>query len=595
RTTGELLDDLDAAIDAGLVLEDPDLVGRFRFSHALVADALVAELSASRRARVHAATARALEDLRIASLDQHLAEVAHHALAGALAGTAELAQRYSDLAAERAERIGAFEDEAQHRATALRALELARPGDRQARYAALVRLGVSRRHSDDAAGAISAFADAIAVAEELGDLEAMARAAVLLNEPSPWQSGDYGSPNTVESAVVERVLERLPDTDSTVRAELLGALAAFSYYRDPARSDLLSHEAVEMARRLDDPVTLIRTLNNRAQALWRVDSRAGRTQAAEEMVELASRHRLDPELQFLVELTRMVSDAETGASPRRHMEHVRQLALASGSSRALNQLGWFEAALLSIEGRDTEAIAVGAATFERYRRTRRWSAEVIHFGFVIVAHIDAGRGEQLLASAAGLPMGDYGAAFVGFAAWALQELGQPEAAREVLGPAGTVAALRDDWMWLGANTVTALAVAEAGDVEAAALLLARLEPYAGAIAVLGTNIGVPATDQALGRLHALLGHTDLARTHLDAAIELERRIGAVAWWSRALIARAELLADSTDPADVTAARADLAQARAAAEAHRLVPVIDRLDRLDRRASSDGTPVEPQAY
>ena len=52
------LDALAPALDAGLLVDDG--AGALRFSHALVADALADEVNAARRARAHAATARAL-------------------------------------------------------------------------------------------------------------------------------------------------------------------------------------------------------------------------------------------------------------------------------------------------------------------------------------------------------------------------------------------------------------------------------------------------------------------------------------------------------------------------------------------------------
>ncbi|CAN5643588.1 hypothetical protein BH10ACT3_BH10ACT3_05250 [soil metagenome] len=580
RTTGELLDDLDPAIDAGLVIEDADVVGRFRFSHALVADALVAELSASRRARAHAAIAVALEDLRIGPLDRHLAEVAHHALAGALAGSAELAVTYSNLAADRAEKVAAYEDAAQHRSNALRALELARPKDRTGRYLALVQLGMARRKADDAAGAISAYADAIAVAEELSDVGAMADAAVLMNEPTPWQSGDYGSPNAAESAIVQRVLDRLPDDDSAARAELLGALSSFIFYVDPDRSGQLSLQAIEMARRLGEPTTLIRTLNNRVQSLWRASTRVEHARAVDELVEFAQDRLLAPDLQFLVEFTRLISGIERGESPRPHLERVRQLALNSGSSMALNQFGWFETALLSCEGRHADASALGAATYERYRRTRRWGADVIYFGSIVMTRIDSGQGEAMMAAATSLEVGEYAQSFVGFMAWSLQEMGLADVAREVLGAPGSAPDLRDDWLWLGGTTLTALAIAEAGDEAAAQILVARLAPHAGVISVAGTSTTLPSTDHALGLLYMLLGDTAAARRHLDRAIELEEAVGFVAWSTRARLARAQLLLQSDSPADLAAGRQELTMVRSAAERYQLIPVLARLEQTD---------------
>ena len=334
-----------------------------------------------------------------------------------------------------------------------------------------------------------------------------------------------------------------------------------------------------MARRLGDPATLLRTLNNRAQAHWRVGSIAQRTANVEEMLQLVVTHDLDPSLRFLAEFTRMVSGVELGEPPRARLEYVRALAVACGTSTASNQLGWFETGLLAVEARHAEAEALGRATYERYRRTRRWGAEVIYFGSIVMSRLDSGRGPDTLAEAAGFDLGDYADTFTGYTAWALQELGELELARAVLGPPGTVATLRDDWLWIGGTTITALAVAEVGDVVAAQILLERLAPYAGAMAVSGTNVSLCSTDHAIGRLHLFLGDIDAAVRHLDRAIELEESIGAIVWSTRALIARAVARATSEDPDQQAMAETDLNRARAQAEAHGLVPVLARLDRL----------------
>jgi DNA-binding SARP family transcriptional activator/RecA/RadA recombinase len=52
---------VEAALAAGLVTEDADVVGRFRFSHDLVRETVAEELSALRRARLHARLAEAVE------------------------------------------------------------------------------------------------------------------------------------------------------------------------------------------------------------------------------------------------------------------------------------------------------------------------------------------------------------------------------------------------------------------------------------------------------------------------------------------------------------------------------------------------------
>lgn len=171
----DALDTLDPAVEAGLLVEDRDGPGRLRFAHALVADALAAELSLARRARLHAAVVEAIESLRSANLDEHLPALVHHARAGVLAGTAPRAFDYAVRAARAAGVRIAFEAEAAYWDEARALLDLARPGDRQARDDVLVALGRARRRADDLTGSQDALLDAITATDAAGDLKGLDR------------------------------------------------------------------------------------------------------------------------------------------------------------------------------------------------------------------------------------------------------------------------------------------------------------------------------------------------------------------------------------------------------------------------------------
>ena len=73
-----LLDQLEAAVQASLLRESTDQVGRFTFEHALINHTLYEGLGGSRRARVHQGIAEALEDLYGTDSGEQLAELALH-------------------------------------------------------------------------------------------------------------------------------------------------------------------------------------------------------------------------------------------------------------------------------------------------------------------------------------------------------------------------------------------------------------------------------------------------------------------------------------------------------------------------------------
>ena len=97
----DLFASLEAAVAARLILEDPDEVDRFSFTHALVRETLYERPIASRRLRLHRRVAVALE---VAPLPVHPAELAHHYFQAREVGGAAKAIVYSLKAARRGRR-----------------------------------------------------------------------------------------------------------------------------------------------------------------------------------------------------------------------------------------------------------------------------------------------------------------------------------------------------------------------------------------------------------------------------------------------------------------------------------------------------------
>lgn len=213
-SAAEALDGLDAAVTAGLLREDDTRPGRLRFAHALVAEALVAELSPARRARLHVAVVAALETLRSTATDDDLARLAHHAREGAVAGSAVPGFGYAVRAAEAAAAQGAVEVAAARWEDAHRLLDLAHPGDAGRRYDVLVALGRAREAADDQAGAQDALLAAIEVARVEGDDAAMRRAAGALAATTLWQPHAYGEVNLPLVRALEAALDTATDAQA---------------------------------------------------------------------------------------------------------------------------------------------------------------------------------------------------------------------------------------------------------------------------------------------------------------------------------------------------------------------------------------------
>ena len=123
-----LLEVVEEALAARVIEELPRSVGRYQFTHALIQETLSEELSTTRKVRLHARIAEALETLYGANVEARAAELAHHfAEAEAVLGTAKLVH-YSLLAGERALVSYAYEEALAHFLRALAAKGVALTG-----------------------------------------------------------------------------------------------------------------------------------------------------------------------------------------------------------------------------------------------------------------------------------------------------------------------------------------------------------------------------------------------------------------------------------------------------------------------------------
>lgn len=123
NSSDSALDALDAALGAGLVSEGAR-PGAFRFTHALIREAIYSGLSGVRRGRLHRAVGEAIRTVHAKDLSPHRAELAQHFLAAARAGEDPgPAIEASLAAAEQARRLFANEQAEAHYHAALELLD----------------------------------------------------------------------------------------------------------------------------------------------------------------------------------------------------------------------------------------------------------------------------------------------------------------------------------------------------------------------------------------------------------------------------------------------------------------------------------------
>ena len=274
---------LEEAASARLLAGLPNAPGRLRFSHVLIRDALYESIPAPRRMRLHRAIGQALEMLYSANPEPHLAEVAHHFLAG---GTPvrEKAIEYAKRAGDRAASQLAHEEAVRHYTSALHVLDATGSGDADRTCELLLSLGEALNRAGRSSEAKEVLRRAATLAERTGRTDRLACAAVEYGGRLAWSRA---STDPFLVPLLERALAAIGEADSTERVKLLARLATATR-DDPSRTRRIriAEEAVQIARRLDDPETLAFALEGHWTAVEGPDTAGGGIEPGAMLVKL---------------------------------------------------------------------------------------------------------------------------------------------------------------------------------------------------------------------------------------------------------------------------------------------------------------------
>jgi DNA-binding SARP family transcriptional activator/predicted negative regulator of RcsB-dependent stress response len=582
----QLFDLLDVAGQSGLV-GAADAPGRFSFSHALVAEALIAELSAPRLAAVHARVVDAIERLRADALEAHVAELAHHAYAAIAVGLARQAYDYSVRAARLATSSVAHEDAVVHWTRALQSLDAMRARDDAARadtarYDVLVGLGAAQLILDDVVAASKNLQQAARIAQRAGDHVAAARSMARLNHASLWEPNNYQDRDESVAELFEEVLANLPDVEHELRALVLGALATEIHHVDREGRVALTDEAIELARRVGDPHTLVRVLSNRNYAHHCPEGLAMRREVARELREVLAQHEVTDELWALGWYVIACTEREGGAAreARTLLARADEAAERSGSMTLLAQIRFSRATAEVSAGNLERSAQLAAAANEIYRRGRGFSADTIQAATTLHTTMELA-GAAVVAEFMAAASGEaYAAQWLRLLAWTYVEAGNVDAARATLAAATAAGPPTRDWTWLMTMVFTGVVQAAVDDRAGAAESYVELLPYAGRLAWTGTNSPVfDAVDTCLAVLAACISEHHAARRHFDDAIALNEQAGARMWHARALVLQGEWLLGQGEP---EAAQASFEQARVVGDSYGSVQVAALVERAAAR-------------
>lgn len=526
-----VLDALEEAGAARLLVEVGGPVPRYRFAHALVRATVLDELTAARRAAWHRRIAVALEEVGPGASAEHLPALAGHWLrAGGGAAERAKARAYAVAAGERAADQLAH-DEA---VTWLRhAVDLLEPVDDAERVGLLIALGEAQRRAGDVAHRQTLLA-AAGHARALGDVEGLARAAIA-NSPGSKPSV-FGITDRERVAVLEVAVDAVGPGDSPTRARLLAVLALELFHTgDRARRLELSDASLVIARHLDEPRVLADVLVARPFAIGGPDTLATRLAETAELVDLACRLG-DPVAVHRAWWTRFRVAVEVGdvALADRCLDAQQELLTEVGQP-TLEWMTGLQRVARALRRGDPDAEALLERVAAAGRATGQPDVRLYHAIQLFQLCRDQGRVadaeevvRRVVAGSPELPSIHAALAVLcaesgrpGEAAGLVDRLAPPD-----LGDLPVEASTMVTWV-LCADVAAHLA-----DRVRAEQLVRVLSPYPDQIAVWAVGLGVGSVASRLGRLAGLLGDPEGARRHRARALEIEERAAAPTWLAR---------------------------------------------------------------
>jgi tetratricopeptide (TPR) repeat protein len=541
RRREALLDALEHAVSAGVIGGIPGTVGRYTFAHALIRDTIADDLPWPTRISVHRQVGEALELMWAANPAQHLAEIAHHFVAAAPDGEVDKALDYARRAGDRAMALLAYEEAAQHYERAKEVLALRtgppRATDEVLRCDLLLSLGDAawgagdvdkmREHMQLAAQSARMLADVI------GRKEAAARTAYAALGFGGRQQRAHGVFDPDIIRLLEEARAALGDEDAPLRARVLARLA-YAIYLQPdslARREALSREAVAVARRCGDPLTLRLVLNDARWATWHPDTIDERRQIADELALLT--HRSGDREMALKECTwRMVDLLELGDAVGVDTELAECARIAKEVPGGFydGYIARFQATRYTLEGRFDEAERAAKTYLESPTRTPLQDS-ILEYGTQIVnVRIQQGRLDEAAAALRSYAAQHPAVIILQYAIpFVHAELGQADEARlelERIDPTGR-AELRRDWTRLPGGAFIAETCSFLGDTGRAESLYAQLLPYAERCVIIAHGVGCYGSlARYLGLLASTIGDDESAAAHYETALRVNSRMRA---------------------------------------------------------------------
>jgi class 3 adenylate cyclase len=540
RNEDDLLELLEKAVAASVLIESATVPGQFYFSHALINHTLYQDLGNTRRARLHRRIAEQMEEQLGADPGARVGELAHHWAQATTAVDVDKAVSYAKLAGQRALDELAPDEALRWFANALELQGDA--ADASQRCQLLIGLGEAQRLTGDAAYR-ETLLEAARIASALTDPELAAASALGNNRGF---SSVIGEVDAERVAAIERALELDAGSVPGRRARLLALLASELAFDAGAvrRRRELAAEAISLGRETDDPRVLGAVLRDSFQALWSADTARWRAELTQELLRCADEAQ-DPALQWwgyhsecvvCAEMGRMAAAQEVVERMLGLAEEVTQPTLSWISHEHAAALELLRGNLASAEELATTALQIGQAAGEN-------DAALYYGAQITVVRTYEGRGAELIEmieqSVAAYPtIPAWRAGLTSGYCW----LGRLDEARAMLREAAEDRFEHIPWdpTHLITLALYADAASQTADEEASALLYGLFAPFADQVACTDAN-GYGHAKLWMGLLSAALGEHERADRELEFACRFHEENGLPLWAARGYLGWAEAL------------------------------------------------------
>jgi predicted ATPase len=568
----QVLDILDAARETALLHDVPGAPDRFAFSHGLIEHALYEDLSRPRRQRAHLRVAEALEDVD-ATTGSRIAELAYHWAHATTLTDAGKAIGYAQRAGDDSLARLAPDEAIRWYRQALDLLDQQPTRHETRRCDLLIGLGTAQGQAGDPDHGETLRA-AVQAARELDSPERLVRSVLASETRVEIGGGSFLSPEERRDAIenTRLALGAVTDSDGSDRARLLAYVATVS--ESFSQRMAYAEEAVAMARRNDDRMTLADVLVHAGNAVIAPDTLELRLQWGAEVRGLAE--ELDnPVTELGAYNILMFALAEKG-------DFEARSALLGGIDRLAERLPMPIVQQVPMSFRGWDLLLAGRLQdLHSFAQQGRAHAERCGYpdGFVVWGVLEfaarrcAGDHAELaevlgvIADRLRERLGGVHEGLAAASALIACEVGQADAARPFLEQrlSTKFTDVPYDQSWLSTLNMWSSVAVALGNGQAAGVLYELLAPWHSHVVVLGNGGG--GVSHYLGLLATALRRPEAAEAHFAEALALHDRLAVPFWTAQTRISLSRMLLTLRTEAEQHRAATLARQALETATAH----------------------------